>query len=278
MSGENTATNQSSQGADKQSAQGGATAQSANSSSQTTQQTNSQQQTQQQGQQNGQQQAGAYAAAKVDRPAYVPENFWDAKAGNVKDDFAKHITDLETFRAAEDVRRNSLPQKPEDYKYELPKDFQAPQGLEFKFNENDKSLQDARVAAKELGLTQDGFSRLLGLYAANQVSQNQAVKQAHDAELGKLGAAADARISSVKTFFKGFLGESDGKVLGDTLWTAGIVQAFENLITKVASGHGSNFSQQHREETSGDGKIANYEHMTFEQRRAAQDGAHSARR
>src|SRR5690242_522379 len=61
-------------------------------------------------------------AAGADRPAYVPEVHWDAQAGKVKDTFAQHVSDLTAFRAADEVRRNALPQKAEDYKYELPKD------------------------------------------------------------------------------------------------------------------------------------------------------------
>lgn len=145
------------------------------------------------------------------------------------------------------MRRNSLPQKPEDYKLENSKEFKIPDGIEFKWNGEDKSLQGFRAWAQKAGLTQEQFSQALDLYAGNTIAQTQALKDARAAELGKLGATADARIASVKTFLNGFLGDADAAVLTDTLWTAGIVQGFEKLITKIASGHGSSFSQANRD-------------------------------
>lgn len=183
----------------------------------------------------------------------MPEAHWDAQAGKVKDTFGQHLSDLTAFKAAEDVRRNALPQKPEDYKYELPKDFQAPQGLEFKFNESDPNLQAARAVAKELGISQDGFSKLLGLYAGTKVNETQAIKGAYDAEVAKLGSAGPARVSAVTQFLNGILGEDGARPLVGTkdrpgvLWTADIVKSFETLITKLASGHGSTFSHAHRD-------------------------------
>lgn len=165
----------------------------------------------------------------------------------MKDDFAPTITEALTFKAAEDVRRATLPAKAEDYKIALPADFKPPEGIEFKFNEADQNLQTFRTIAKEAGLTQDQFSKALSLYAGTRVTEAQTLKEARDAELGKLGSTASARISAINQFLDGYLGAEDAGHLKGALWTAGIVQSLEKLITKVATGHGSNFSQQHRD-------------------------------
>ena len=53
-------------------------------------------------------------------------------------------------------------------------------------------------------------------------------------------------------FLSGYLGDQAVALIGDgqrnpgVLWTSNIVKAFEALITKVAGGHGSGFSQSGR--------------------------------
>jgi len=244
-------TGQSSAQQAAQSGQGGNTGQSATTSSQQsqqqTQQTNGQQQT-------GQQQTGGAdrGATQAERPSDLPESLWLADKRTI--DYGK-LNEIVTRDAADQVRRNSLPGKAEDLTYTLPKDFKAPEGVEFKFNEQDQNLQGARALMHDIihgkVTGQEAFSKMLGLYAGVRVNETQAIKTARDAELGKLGPTATARMSAINTFLEGTLGAADAKPLQDAIWTAAAAQSWEKLITKLATGHGSRFAQNGRDGRAG---------------------------
>jgi hypothetical protein len=160
----------------------------------------------------------------------------------------------------------SAPETPEGYTTELPKDFQAPQGLKVEFNQDNPSLKAFRAAAKDIGLSQDQFSRLLGVYAGEQVVFQQTLKTAREAEIGKLGAAASARMSAINTFLVGHLGDADAKALQDSIWTAAAVKSWERLITQLANSHGSAYSQSNRDGGSNGVDDKTYESWSYNQR------------
>jgi hypothetical protein len=181
------------------------------------------------------------------------------------------------FKAAEDSRRLTLPQKPEDYKLALPKDFKAPDGIEFVPDENDPLLPQARAFAQEAGLTQDQFEKLVSLHAASQVASQQMIKDAKAAEIQALGVNGTARMTAVQTWLNAQVGEDLGKHFSQFLYTAKQVEAMEKIMTVFRTQGGGTFSHIGREPPVENGKIANYDNMTFEQRRQAQDRARSAR-
>jgi hypothetical protein len=65
------------------------------------------------------------------------------------------------------------PEKPELYKAELPSDFALPQGVEYRFDDKDPTLAEARKLVHEVGLDQATFSKLLGLHAKAELAQAQ---------------------------------------------------------------------------------------------------------
>jgi hypothetical protein len=221
-----------------------ATQQSGQSSSQSTSQSQSggaQQQgngsgtTQAQTQQtNAQQTNGQQQTQAPQRPAYVPEAHWDSSAGKVKDTFAAHVNELTAFHAAQQSKLLALPQKPEDYKIELPGDFRPPEGVQFQLKTDDPLMAQARTLAKELGVTQEGFSKLLGLYAGAQVATQQQVLAARNAEIAKLGTTGPARIDALTTFYKAQLGDADGAAFMARIFTAADVQRAEKLLAKLS--------------------------------------------
>jgi hypothetical protein len=148
----------------------------------------------------------------------------------------------------------------------LPADFTPPQGVTFEFNAADPLLAQARAVAHENGLSQEGFSKLLGLYAGTQVSSAQAVKTAHDAEIAKLGPTGPARVDAVTTVFKAVLGEKEGNQLASRLFTAADVQIAEKLVAKL-TGQGT-FKGTGREPPPSPGKVTQeqYDRMTPGQR------------
>lgn len=178
----------------------------------------------------------------------MPESHWDATAGKIKDDkaFSAHLNEIISRDAAETIRKTALPPSPDAYKIELPKDFTPPAGLEFKFNDGDPILSQARAMAHEMGIGQEGFSKLLGLYAGSQISTQQSITVAREAEIAKLGATGPARIDALNTFFTAQLGGPEGKQFMSRVLTASDVAIAEKLVAKIANS-GGNFTTRGRE-------------------------------
>lgn len=167
-----------------------------------------------------------------------------------------HFNQILARDAAAQSKVLSLPQTADAYKAELPADFKAPEGVPFSFNEADPLLAQARTIAHELGIPQEGFSKLLGLYAGAQVQTAQQVAAAKNAEVAKLGATGPARIDALDTFFKSYLGEAEGKTLMSRMFTAGDVAVAEKLVAKISNQGGAQFRQTGREPPTQQGKVS----------------------
>lgn len=201
------------------------------------------------------------------RPEGLPDSYWDGEKNVVKiDDLTKRFNELSTKDAADAVRKNSLPQTADAYKIELPADFKAPAGVDFKFDDKAPELAQARAMAHAKGWTQQDFSEALGIFAAAKISEQATIDSARKAEVAKLGATGPARVDSVTQWM-----DAQGLgVLKSTMVTAAQVQAWEAHITKLTSQGSASFSQSHRVAPD-QAKIPGYENMSFEQRRHAQD-------
>ncbi len=239
-----TETTQSSQGAQGQSSSAGSAATGATSQGSTASQTTSTQTDQSQ-----------QAATAPTRPDWLPENFFDTKAGPKWDDFGKHFSEIATRDAANEVRRLSLPQKPEDVKLELPKDFTLPQGVEFKLDPTKPEFNKFREIAVRRGLDNETITDLMGVYGETLVSSQATIAAAHADQVAKLGANGTARVTALGTFFDG-MGTPELKGM---LVTAAIVQAAERLVSKFSSQGAASFSQAHRVPGEGGGKVSDEE-------------------
>lgn len=162
-------------------------------------------------------------------------------------EFGDHLNAQIARIAADDSRKLSLPATPEAYQIALPADFKAPDGIDFKFNDADPLLAQAKTLAHQLGIPQEGFSKLLGLYAGSQVQSEQQVQTARNAEMAKLGPTATARVDAIGTFMQAMLGEAEGKQVVSRIFTASDVTIMEKLVAKFASQGTAGFSQQHRD-------------------------------
>lgn len=220
------------------------------------------------------------------RPDGIPDDYWDATANALKVDpvaLAKDLKErdeLKTFKAAEDVRKGSLPAKADDYKLDLPADFKPPAGVEFKLDAANPALGALRNVAHKYGLPQDAVTEIIGLYAGNEVGTQAAIATAKAAEIAKLGPSAPARVDGVINWLTGMdasTDKGDAKALAGMLVTARHVEAFERIINRLTTQGGASFSQQHRVPAD-DKTIAGYEGMSFEQRRHAQDQRAAQRR
>src|SRR6516164_9515241 len=124
------------------------------------------------------------APATVARPDWLPDTFQEPKA------FRAAYDELAAFKAGQDVRRSTLPAKPEDYKTEFSPDFKIPDGIKYEFNANDPLLAQARSVMHDIDQGkisgQQAFTKLLELYAGGQVSSQQQITTARNANSGSL--------------------------------------------------------------------------------------------
>ena len=181
------------------------------------------------------------------RPDWLPEKFFDKTAGPKWDDFGKYFNEVSTRDAANEVRRLSLPAKPEEYKLELPKDFKLPQGVEFKLDTAKPEFSKMQQVAHKHGLSPDAVSDMLGVYAETLVGSQASIQQAHQAEIAKLGANGPARVTALNQFFTGLVGTDGAKAIHAMMVTAGIVQALESVAAKFSTQGAASFHQGGRE-------------------------------
>lgn len=176
--------------------------------------------------------------------------------------------------AAEASRKAARPQKAEDYKFGLSKDFKPPQGLEFELDEKDPMVGQYRQFALESGLDQAQFTKGLDLIAAMRLGEAQQFQTARTVELGKLGAAANDRITAAVQWLTAMAGDKAAGMVQILQMAprADTIEALETIIQKVSTQGAANFSAGGRTNPDANaGKIPGYENMTFEQRRFEQD-------
>jgi hypothetical protein len=175
------------------------------------------------------------------RPDWVPESFWDAKAGLKADDFGKHYGELATFHKTETEKRAALPAKPEDYKLELklPDTVKVPEGLNLGVNEKDPRVPLVRALAHKYGMPQEAVNDLVAVDAQMQIEAIAAANARIEAEQKKLGEKFPERKAAVESFLKGaFTGSEEQKnakydalalIIGD----AAAFEAVEDLIARA---------------------------------------------
>ena len=154
------------------------------------------------------------------------------------------------------MRRATLPPSPNDYKAELPTDFKIPDGVTFQFKTDDPLLAQAQAVAHQAGLSQEQFSKLLGIYAGGQVSSQQQINTARNAEIQKLGAAGPSRIDALTTFFRAYLGEAAGNRRMARIFTAQDVQDAEMEVSKITSQGGAPYRGNGREPPTQAGRMS----------------------
>ena len=199
----------------------------------------------------------------------MPEQYFDPATGKVDEaKFAEHLNAQSARLAAEDSRLLTLPQTAEAYEAKLPADFKPPEGITFQFDANDPLMAQAKAIAHELKIPQEGFSKLLGIYAGAQVSTEAQIQTAKNAEISKLGPTGPARVGVIQTFLKSMIGEAEGTQLAARMFTASDVQAMEKLVARFASQGSAGFSQQHRDvQPQGRVDQAAYDKMTYTEKK-----------
>lgn len=174
---------------------------------------------------------------------------------------------MATFKATEDSRRLTLPKTADEYLPQLPKDFQAPQGVEFKIDNNNPIWSQARQLMHDIDTGkvsgQAAFEKMIALHAANEISNAQTIRTARDAEVTKLGPAGSARVTAVQSFLNAQLGEQLGGFMGNMLVTAQHVQGFEQLMASFRNQGAGTFSPARAPDAPARPSPEQYNKMTY---------------
>lgn len=173
-------------------------------------------------------------------PPKMPEGldatYWDQQSGQVKlPDLVKDFGELKTIKEQHDARLASIPQ---EYAFDLPQDFQAPDGIEIKFDPQDPRMAQATALAKEAGIDQATFSKLLALDAQRIVDDHKASAEEHAAEMQKLGENGTARVDAINSFLGTLdLNEQEEEAIAAVIYSADSVSAFEKVMAKAMASH-----------------------------------------
>ncbi|MCC6314819.1 MAG: hypothetical protein IT337_12495 [Thermomicrobiales bacterium] len=175
--------------------------------------------------------------ASAQMPSGLDPKYWDATNGLKTDDLLKDFGELSAYRAQAEARLAEVPDKPEGYKLELPADFQVPEEFKeaFKLDESDPRLPHARALAKELGLPQGAFAKLIALDARLQIEAAQQAQAQMTAEMAKLGDKFPARREAVNAFVRANLTPEQAAGLEGIATSAAAFEAIEALIAKATT-------------------------------------------
>ncbi len=146
-------------------------------------------------------------SGKTQRPDNVPEQFWDAEKGAVKNDAViKSWQDTRAeLKAAKEAAKGSgkAPEKAEDYKFTMPVGSDGkPVPVEIK--DNDPAMGIARAAAHKANISQEQFNTFMSEFITGSVPHLPAPVD-HEAEKAKLGPNADAIVHATLAWVDGFV-------------------------------------------------------------------------
>jgi hypothetical protein len=191
---------------------------------------------------------------------------------------ADDLKGLMERKSLEDGRRASMPKDAAGYELALPSDFVLPEGQTYKFATDDPVLGpllgQAKLVAHDLGIDQNGFSRLLGLFAASQINEQRMIATASAKELDKLGSNANNRVDAVRTFLRAHLGDELAGALRRGMHTERQVVAYERLMQKFTSQGSGSYSGAHREVNQPE-RLSNeaYNKLTYTEKKAYAEAA-----
>lgn len=180
------------------------------------------------------------APPAADRPAYIPEQFWDGDAKAVKaDEFGAHYTGLVASAAKLAERAAAVPGKPEEYKIELklPDDVKLPDGAKFDPAKDPRLPQFLKVA-HGLGLSNIEVNNLVALDAQLAIAEHAAETARIAAETKKLGEKATDRIAAVKNWAKALpdISDEERSEIHAIASSAAGVTVLEKLMAKINGG------------------------------------------
>ncbi len=150
----------------------------------------------------------------------APEWFKGDKYGTVADQ-AKAYKELEG-------RFGSFTGSPDEYSVNLSEEL-TEKGIEI--GSDDPLYEEAMGFAKDSNMSQEGFDKLINLYAMSKVAEGDALEQHKTQELASLGDNAQARVDNLTNWGKANLPEDLYAGFTEMATSANAVRAMEKLVS-----------------------------------------------
>jgi len=161
-----------------------------------------------------------------DRPENVPEKFWNAEKGEIRtDDVLKSYTELHS-------KFGAFTGAPEEYTAELTEELKE-QGVEL--IDDDPVLGKAKEFAKEMNMNQDGFNKMIQMYAMSQLAESKAGEDHRAEQFAALGDNADRRVENVNQWAARNLDPEMVAGLEEATQSAAAFAAIETIIARGQS-------------------------------------------
>lgn len=202
---------------------------------------------------------------KAARPEWLPETYFDGESGQIKlDDFGKHYGELAGAAKAETDRLAAYPQKVDDIKFTLPTDLELPEGVSF--DEKNPQFSAFRQFIFDKKIDPAVGNEMLGMYAREKVGEVNAINARVKEEIGKLGDNGPARITALRQFWTGIVGEKMAAAVMSSVFTADVLGAHEKVMLALSNQNTQDPPGGTRDESTGELSDEEYEAMTPRQR------------
>lgn len=177
----------------------------------------------------------AEVAAVVSRPDYIPEAIWDGEKNAPKIDLAASLAERDALKSAADERAAKIPASADAYSFDLPGDFEVPDGMKWTADAKDPRVIAVRALAAERQWTQDDVTALSKLQATLDTEELKASRAFEVEQTKALGANAEQRRAAAKVWIDGITDKDpeESKVLTTLLDYAVGVKAIERIIGKA---------------------------------------------
>lgn len=169
------------------------------------------------------------APAAPQRPDGLPDTFWD-EANGVKPEAYSRLAELE---AADAQRRAGVPESADKYELKISDEIVGLDGKPVQFDATDPLAQAVLPVLHELGIPQEGVSKLLGAFAAQEIAAAKEQQAFVVSEQAKLGAEHAKRTAALHGSIVAAVGADQAEVIRQHATSAAAVIALENLMSKV---------------------------------------------
>lgn len=125
---------------------------------------------------------------------------------------------------------------PDSYELSLSEEISEKMAeLDIAFDTEDPLFSEFQEVAKDMGMSQEGFNKMMGVFASVRMSEDQARAEQLQDELKGLGDAAEQRINNVLSWASKNLGEDQMEAFKGLAQTAEQFQVIESLISMTRS-------------------------------------------
>lgn len=172
--------------------------------------------------------------AVPERPADLPDAYWDAETGAIKPEAYSRLAELE---AAEAAAGEGVPETADGYVLELADPVVGMDGKPVAFDADDPLAKAILPALHAAGVPQSGVSAILQAYAAQEVAAAKADAEAATAyvatEQAKLGTGHKARTAALHGQVTAAIGADAAEHIRSQMRSADAVIALETLVSKL---------------------------------------------